>query len=508
MNNIMNIINPFPFFWERVFSLMLLFCLSFGPTFGQHLELSPNLRKAYEEITQLEFSKGKIIIDQVKLQEPNNYLVYHIENYMDFLRCFIDEDEDYFDTIRKNKDIRLNKIRSASENSPYYKFSQAEILLQWAMVRLKFEEYATAILEINQAIKLLEENDILFPDFIENKKSLSALHALVGTIPDKYKNILSWISSFNGTIEQGYQEINQVYSQMDLRSNLFAKEVVMIKALIEIHLLNEKTRAYKTIQHEIMDAHSNPLICFIKANITHKSGHNDDAILMIHDFKPSASQHPLYYLDYLLGIYKLNRLDVDSDLFIRKYLSHFKGQNYIKEAYQKLAWYEWTIHNDSILYKQNMESCLTKGNDLIDEDKQAYSLAKAKKLPNKTLLKARLLNDGSYQEKALELLNKTERESRNISENIEYYYRRGRISHGLDRLSQAEKSYLKCLELPFDQTLYYQTAACLYLGQVYEQSNQKEAAMKYYKKCLNLNPDQYKSSLHQKAKAGLDRIHE
>lgn len=505
MKNIMNILDPISSHRNRVLFL-LLFLFLFISGQAQKFSFTPRLEAAYEKIINLELRDGQLLIDSLKREDPNNVLIYHIENYIDFFTCFINEEETYFNSIKHHKEDRLSKIRSGDINSPYYRFSQAEILLQWSLVRLKFREYAVALFEINKAIRLLEENVELYPDFLANKKSLSALHALVGTIPEKYKNMLSWVSSFNGSIWQGQMEINEVYEEMQGKDFIFEKEVISIKALIELHLANDKQKAYETVQNENLTPDSNPLICFIVANITHQAGYNDEAINILQTFKPKSNQYPLYYLDYLQGIYKLNRLDLDSDRYIRRYLNYFNGQNYIKEAYQKLAWFEWAIHGNELEYNRNMKYCAVMGNDLLDEDKQAKSLSESDELPNRNLLKARLLNDGGYLQEALQLLRSIEQENRTRKHEIEYFYRRGRIAQGLMEDKEAISYYLKCLELPFDKSQYYQTAASLYLAQVYEGRNEIELSKYYFESCIQLDPQQYKESLHQKAKAGLLRL--
>ena len=498
------IINPVHRNMNRVYYLFLFLIFTLTSN-AQNFDFSITLKSAYDEIIHLELEKGTKILESIKSNDPSNYLVYHIENYIDFFTCFINEELDEYNRLSPNKNIRIAKIKSGNSNSPYYLFSQAEIILQWSLVELKFKKYIPALTGMNKAIRLLEENEKLFPDFLANKKSLSALHAIVGTIPDTYKSMLSWISSFNGSIDQGYKEIQYVASKID-STFPFKEEVWVTKALIELHLVNNKEAALSTIDNKNLDYTINPLINFISANITHKAGYNDKAILILEALKPSETQMPLYYLDYLHGIYKLNRLDPDSDQYIRRYLNYFEGQNYIKEAYQKLAWHAWAINQDSIEYKRNMEFCRKRGDDLIDEDKQALDLATKANIPNQVLLQARLLNDGGYEKEALALLQDAESNLRTEAQEIEYLYRRGKIAQGLKLESEAERFYLECLKYPFDNEVYYQTAASLYIGQLYEKQYDYVRATYYYNYSLKLDPDQYKSSLHQKAKAGKLRV--
>ena len=93
--------------------------------------------------------------------------------------------------ILKNK--RLKKLSSNDKNSPFYLFSQAEIYIQWAFVRIKFKEYFLAAYELQKAYNLLIKNEELFPDFILNKKNIGVLRILLGSIPDEYNWILSVI---------------------------------------------------------------------------------------------------------------------------------------------------------------------------------------------------------------------------------------------------------------------------------------------------------------------------
>lgn len=53
-----------------------------------------------------------------------------------------------------------------------------------------------------------------------------------------------------------------------------------------------------------------------------------------------------YYLDFLYGKYKLCRLDKDADIHMLQFVHHFEGRHYIKEAYQKLYWYELIFKKD------------------------------------------------------------------------------------------------------------------------------------------------------------------
>jgi hypothetical protein len=74
----------------------------------------------------------------------------------------------------------------------------------------------------------------------------------------------------------------------------------------------------------------------------------------------------------MLGMAKLHRLDPDADLYLKSYLRQFKGRNYIKEAYQKLAWSQ-LVEGNVAGYLMNNANIIKYGRAIVDEDKSRSS---------------------------------------------------------------------------------------------------------------------------------------
>ncbi|MBK8701547.1 MAG: tetratricopeptide repeat protein [Saprospiraceae bacterium] len=133
--------------------------------------------------------------------------------------------------------------------------------------------------------------------------------------------------------------------------------------------------------------------------------------------------------------------------------------------------------------------------------------AKSKPVLNPVLLKARILYDGGYYAAAFQTLSKNENIlSKNSALALEFKYRMGRVH-------QAQKSYPEAISY-LKSTLqqgelnhtYFAASAALQLGLIYEADNQQKAALYYFNRCLQINPPDYKTSLHQKAKSGVERV--
>jgi len=471
-------------------------------THGQSvLKMSDALEEAYHDITALKLESGKQKLNLVKLNEPHNGMTYYIENYIDFFTLFIQEDQTLYKKLLPNRNFRINKIKNSSKNSPYYLFCQAEIILQWATIKLKFDDKIGAAKDVYDAYKLLEENKKLFPDFMENNKSLSIIHALAESVPSWVRKIMG----INGSVSLGTQEIAKLADKVALGNHMYKNEVIAIYSYILFYSNNKKEEAYQLYDTYRLDYKANPLIAFLKASMTHKTGRNEEAIKILEERQKSSHYFRFYYLDFMYGKYKLYRLDRDADIYINNFLKNFKGRHYIKEAYQKLAWYHLVVGNNPKNYLKNMNLCLIKGNSLIDEDIQAEKDAKLKRLPDEILLKARMLYDGGYYAKAQKLLVLNAKKYAATIHDGEYFYRFGRVLDALKNYSDALEYYDATI-VKGDPDKYYACSAALYAGLISEELKSYKKAKRYFQKCIDSNPAGYSSSLHQKAKSGLDRL--
>lgn len=471
-------------------------------------EFTGSCISAQEAILNLEFKKAKSILLQERKSNPKNLIPFYLDNYIDFLTVVISEEKPRFDLLKNNKAIRLEMIEKGDKNSPYYLLTQAEINLQWAFARIKFNEYLTAALEVNRAFKMLEENQKKFPDFVLNKKCLGLLHAAVGTIPDEYKWAIK-LFGFEGSIKQGEAEVMEVY-EASLKNPLysgFKTEVALLLSVIELNLRNNEGFVKEHILPELeKEKKPNPLQVFCYANSCMKLGKTDEAIVFLEKNKFSKESFSFPYLNYMLGQAKLSRLDKDANVPLEIFLKTFKGINFVKAANLRLAWIS-LISGDAAKYTFYITKARSKGASIVDEDKQAKHESESAEIPNVSLLKARLLFDGGYFDKALVELNKIKpKKLKTVKDNLELVYRMGRIYHKQNNLEKAISNYQLTLKNGSAYNYYFAANSALQLGLIYEEQKNYPQAKAYFTQCLNLKEHEYQNSISQKAKAGLNRL--
>ncbi|MCC7504457.1 MAG: tetratricopeptide repeat protein, partial [Saprospiraceae bacterium] len=492
--------------------LLLFLPLSFhqAPTTSigaDYFELTPATRDAYTKVINLRFSEARSALDQLRRNEPDNLLPLLVENYLDFLTVFVDNDEATYKRLSKNMAPRLERIGQGEPRSPWRLYCQGEIRLQWAILRGQYNDMLSSLNDINLAYGLLQENQRLFPDFMPNKKSLAILHTALSNTPEEYKWALKAFTGMSGSAQQGLQEIEAVLAYAKSIDFVFLEETLIAYAFMQLYLNDNETAAWATLNNQPrLDTRQNPLAAFVVASVGRRTGHNDDAIRILQTAPRGGAYHPFHYLDYQLGISKLSRLDKDADQPLQQFLRHFKGQNGIKETYQKLAWHQ-LVQGNPAGYSSYMAQLKNRGATRIEPDKAAQREAEENQLPDVRLLQARLLFDGCYYARAYDLLKNAGPEyAGDKKRHLEYTYRQGRIAHKMGKTNEAIILYNQTIANGATETSHYACSAALQLGDLQASRGDYRAARVAYQQCLSLNPPDYADSLHARAKAGLNRI--
>lgn len=485
------------------FFFFLFFC-QFLVHATPYADYNTEIHNCYNLIINLKTEEASQKIIELKLSQPDNIAIIHMQNYLDFFVLFITENRKEYDLRSPNKNKRIDFLEKIKIKDPYLDFIKAEILLQWTLIHLKFDDKLKAGSSVYDAYNYLERNKATYPDFIENYKSLSIIHAIAASVPAWVRKIIG----VNGSIALGKAEIDKlaVYAFKN-KNYFFREEVATINSYILFYQLNEKSKAIDELEKFKLEHKTNPLLAFLKASMYLRNGDNDQCLKILNEHKSSSNQLPFYYLDFMKGKSLLYKQSPDAIQHLNIFVNNFKGQHFIKEAYQKLAWYELSINNDLVKYKYYMSLCLSKGSQLVDEDKQAYKEAKSTKTPNSVLLKARILSDGGYASKAEQVLIKNaENLQDQLYTQLEFNYRMGRIMQTLKNFPDAILYFKNTLGLDPKNKDYFTASASLQLGFIYEDQRQYKSAKYYYGKCLSMDPPDYKNSIHQKAKSGLQRI--
>lgn len=492
---------------SKFFIILITFNILIISSFAQQVIINDNCKVAYSNILSLKFEDAQKRIQEEKTNNPQNIFIPYLENYIDFLKVTLSEDEHLFDSIKKKIPERINEIKKLNDTSRFKDYFLGNINLQWATVNLKFGNYATGAIKINRAYRLLESNNSAFPKFFPNTITLGILHIMIGIVPDSFDWILSLIS-MQGSVAQGQSELINAYEscQNDPEYNFLKDEVLFYMGMVNLNLNPDPEFAeYLILQLKSSDS-QNLMLTYLVINTMMKSGKNDEALELFSSIDTTINYYPFRYLDYLNGECYLRTLNTSmATTKFNEFLSNFKGQNYIKDAWQKTAWAA-LIDNDTTSYFKYIQKVLSYGKNNIDADKNAEKLAKSGNIPNIELLKCRLLFDGGYYKDAQKILNAINNNELSPAEKVEKNYRLGRIAHRMNNRKDAKNYYNITIETGSMMPQYYAANAALKIGNIYEIENDSTRAAYFYSVCLDLDFEEYRNSIRVKAKQGLKRV--
>lgn len=496
---------------KRKLTLLFRYCLFplflvLPGTVHANFDFNANCLKAYQLIFELKINAAKQLIAAEKNVHPKNAIVPLLENYADYFYLITVESKQEFDRLKDEKSRRLSQLEDDDEKSPYYLYAQAEINLQWALLRSRYGEYFTAAREIKKANSLLQENSKKFPGFHLNGKGLGLINVFLGNLPDGM--LKSTLSTFGvkGDVQKGLVMLDKLAQNLPRSAfEPFYEEVVFYYSYVLSDVIHSPDAYAKTMKYTARITDNSLLKAYLQAYVCARNGHNEEAIAILAKRPAGEGYQPFPYLELLMGTAKLNKLDYSASNNFKRFLALNKGVNYIKDANLHLSWVA-LLNGDTGAYRGYIAKVKSNGYTYAEKDKQAVNEAGAP-APEAGLLKARLLFDGGYYAKALEVLaGESASGYQSVKDKVEYYYRMGRIYDALDKDENALQYYQNAINFGKNLKYYYAATSALNMGKIYAKKNNDARAKACFNQAINMKNHEYENSIETQAKDGLRKL--
>lgn len=486
--------------------LIFLIILIGRPTTSssQVFDFNPACQQAYSEIIQLKLKSGQALLDVEKRNNPKNLIPHFLENYIDFFILFFNEDPVEYERSKKRVPERLSLISEGPRNSPLFLYTKAVIHFQWAAVQIKFDNNWDAGWEFRRSFLQIRDNIKSFPAFAPNLLYNGTMQVAVGTIPQGYK-WLSDLLGMKGSIKNGMKRLDTFLNGTDPWSRLFHDEAVFYYLYLKFYIENDKEGVFDFIRSNNLDLKNNHLFAFLAANLSIHNQQSANARKIISERNLSGEYLNTPVWDLEMGYALLNHLDPNAAFYFERFVASFKGKFYVKDALQKLSWHYY-LHDDLDKATYYRKQILQKGSANAEADKEAQKEAETKTWPDKLLLRVRLLSDGGYHREALGLLHGKRLTDFTLpGERLEFSYRVGRIYDDMGRDDEAVEFYKQVILTGEKRKEYFAARAALQIGIIYEQKQEKQTAIFWFRRCLGMKDHEFKNSLDQRAKAGIAR---
>lgn len=477
-------------------NLIYLILLSFSAK-AFAAEVPQGFEKAYDEAFRLETKTAKISAESLPANSP--FRIY-LDNYIEFTELFNADSETLFNQVNTNESKRLKLIENTDPKSPYNKFFQAEILIQSAILKLKFGKEAKGVYSIIQAAKLLEANKNEHPSFLPTYKSLGSLHVIIGSVPDNYKWALK-ILGLKGSINQGFAELNKAG-----KDKIWGDEAAYSAFFL------------KTFTARFSEQDNQALLRYVNSRPNDLNAHFLGASVSLRNKKSEQSRRILSqkpvgdnYLE--LPIFNLHEGDcsLTSGQYQKaissynRFLKITKGKAYRKDAYLKL-YFAHLLTGETEKAKAVLSKIPTEGSATSDFDKaaQKYHSILVKSSPDKNLIKAKLSLEGGFYTQGGNALKAVDVADLPKEWQTEFYYLNGVSNVHQGNLEVAVKHLEKAVVLAENTGWIALGAnAALNLGYAYQIKNKENMAKEYFEKALAYKNHDQKNTVDTKAKTAL-----
>jgi len=458
---------------------------------------------AYQHYMSLNLDAGTGLIRQELMSNPYNLMATYLADYEDCLILLMNGDSKDYEQRDGHFQERLNLLDKGDSRSPWFRLCKAGVYFHWALIHLRFGENLKATTTFRRSFLLLKENEKLFPGFPQNKIFLGLEEAIVGTIPENYQWLAS-IFGMKGDVKKGLTMLGSFINSADQHAPL-RNEAVIYHCYLRFYLMSQQEEVWKFVNSPQFPVQNNLLHAFVKANIALNYRKADAAIQVL-----KAAQTLDYYkkfpiLDYEMGSALLHKLDESASNYLEKFLSHYRGKTFVKDAHQKLSLHYYMLHN---FPKSNLhrEQIFSAGSKITDADKQALRFAEINFYPAVPVLEARLLTDGGYYKQALAKLQNVDIRSLNMTDKLECYFRLARIYDEIDQDEKAAEFYRTTINLGRTRREHFAARSALQLGLMYERLGRIQDALKAYKDCLSMKEHDFQANIDQQAKAAVNRL--
>jgi hypothetical protein len=470
-----------------------------------NFDYNDNCTAAYKAILSLRMNEAKQLLQKERQRNAQNGVIILLDNYLDYFSLLSSENKAEYEKLKGAGGTRISLLEKNDNKSPYYLYSQAEIYLQWSLLKARFGDYVSSAYDAKKAEGLLKENSKKFPGFLPDQINSALVNIIFGSVPANLKGITRFLG-MHGEVQAGIKQLEDLQAKLPkTKFDFLNDEVVFLICTVDVNILHD-VNSYDKLTGYLASMESASLLkVYLQGYVAVKTAHNDEAIVFLENAPKSNQYIDVPAISYLLGNAKLNRMDTDAPVFLTRFIEGNRGINLVKDAYLKLGYF-YLVTGDNKKYEYYVKLVKTRGSAIDEKDKQALREANDVK-PDADLLKARFYFDGGYYSKALsQISNRNINSFKVLRDRIEFYYRTGRIYDKTGKAYEAVINYRKAISLGKNTTYYFAANSALRAGNIFEQLKDFDKAANYYNQALEMKGHEYQGSIDNDAKEGLKRI--
>ncbi len=426
-----------------------------------------------------------------------------VQSMADFIECMVREDDQPPPGLEDAMTDRLDALADLPDRSPWPNYALGEAYLHRGLVLARYGHEVKAAYMLAKAYNRTKEVRRRWPAFLPARKSMGIYQMVLGLAPPLKDNWMLKILGLRGDVDGGLADLQAAADS----ANAQQPEAVLLYSMAQMYVRRQPEQGRALLLRYVNNQPDDLAGLALLATVYQQGQQHGRAQAAIRYMRKDAGHLPFYYPLLLEGDLYLQALKTDSAIVpLEKYLAVCSRKRLVKQLHYKLfvAYY---LQGDSATANAHFYAIASYGEVGTDQDRYALHFFKRGIIPDKRLLRARLLYDGGFDERAQRTLDSVlPHQLRTISELAEVQYRRARLAQRRKDTAAAERLFLLTISTGGDDPSYYAPNACLQLGRIAYARKQWTAARSWFARVRTYPDHEYKQGLDEQADAWLNRV--
>jgi hypothetical protein len=473
------------------------------PVFSQ--SYSEELVYAYQKVLDLDFRNGIPTLSKNRYESSDDKVfriyILNLQNTLDLLLVHDPEKYKYLNRIEKPYDQILGELNN---NDPFVNYLKIEIKVHRGLLRIKYGDRLSGAFNLIQAFRNIRTFEKKYPGHIYTLKISGLLNIILSLFPDQYDWVLSMFQ-----IDPDFTKGMNYLKELSETKSIYMREGLLLYTLAESFYGSNSGDVVLQLKSKQYLFDKSLLFNYLIGLFSIKNRNNKEALEYFENclsFGRTYLQIPS--INYYRAESYLKELNYNKSSYLYNlYLKKPDATLFIKDANYKLYNLSFLFSLPDDDHENYRLKVLSEGNLETGADRYALNRITNNYIPDSTLFISRLLFDGGYFEKSIEIMEKGDSSNyRKTEDRCEFYYRFARNYQSLSAYDEAIDFFNKVLEISGAEGFYFWGNASLNLGHIYSKKGSYVKAREYYKLALKYKGDSYQNSIKTEAKAGLKKI--
>lgn len=471
-----------------------------GPAWGQ--SFIPAYAKAYKLAFKLKADSAYLLTSLPAPDPEQEAQRQLVRSLTDMIANMISEGDEPLPGYADRQEERIDALDRQRKPGPWARHALAECYLHRALVQGRYGHELKAGLSFYKAYTRTKSLAQDRPDFLPAQKSMGVYLMVLGLMPIE-RNFFMKLAGIRGDVDAGLANLRRCADSANAQQG----EATLLYSLAQMYVRDQPEQGRANLLRYVNDERDDLLGLTLLANVYKEDHQNGRALAALKVMRREKAHLPFYFPLLLKGELYLQGLELDSAIApLEEYLTVCSRQRLVKQLHYKL-FVAYFLKGDSLAANAHFYAIHTDGAVGTDGDRYAEYFYNRGLIPDKRLLRCRMLYDGGFYQRAQGILDSIPPSSlRTLNELAELSYRRARLAQRRKDTTAAERLFLLTISTAGDDPSYYAPMSCLQLGQIALRRRQFAEARAWLERVKTYPQHEYKDGLDERADHALKRL--